>query len=69
MSLYRDMALPPSLGEVSPYRVQFNHAMGVLNDQERRIKALADALPREVVAELLAEIEWAREEILDGFFA
>ena len=69
MAPKRDMARPQALGEVSPYRVQFNHAMGVLNDQEMRIRALADALPREVAAELLAEIEWARQEILDGAFA
>jgi hypothetical protein len=69
MALKRATALPQALGEVSPYRRQFDCAMDVLNDQESRIRALADALPAEVVAELLCEVAMAREEILDGFFA
>jgi len=69
MASERDMARPQAFGEVSPYPKQFAHAMSVLNDQERRIRALSDALPRDVVAELLVEIEMARQEILYGFFA
>ena len=54
---------------MSVYQRQFDHAMASLNAQERRIRALADALPPAVVSGLLAEIEEARQEILDGFFA
>ena len=57
------------MAAVSVYQRQFDHAMASLNAQERRIRALADALPAEVVAELLCEVAMAREEILDGFFA
>jgi hypothetical protein len=69
MASERDMARRQTPGEASPYERQFDCAMDVLNDQERRIRSLADALPAEVVAELLCEVAMAREEILDGAFA